>query len=145
MKIKFAETPEEWEKYHQLREKLLFLNYGRMNYDRKHPSLTDPNHYHFVMYDGRDIVTIGHIQFLTGEKAALRSLATDEQHQMRGLGAQALAYLENWVKEQGRKMIIMHAARPAVGFYRRMGYNNMDFSDDMAANPNHVDLGKVLS
>lgn len=144
MKIKFVETLLEWEIYHKLRETLLFQAYGRTEYDRNHPSLTAENHYHFVMYDGEKIVTIAMLQILDDGRAALRALATDPDFQMRGYGAKAMVYLENWAKEQGCTLMIMHAARPAVGFYRRVGYKDMNFSEDRSINVDIIDLGKEL-
>lgn len=137
-----AATPKEWQEYHRIRREQIFepLNIG---YDENHPSLTAPKHFHFVLYKGAEIVTVVHVEFLNDNEAAIRSLATDEPYKMQGHAKYMMQLLEKWIKQQGRHIIKLHANPDAIGFYRKLGYDNMEF-DDVSISKDTIDLGKVL-
>ena len=50
---------------------------------------------------------------------------------------------QKWVKSQGKSIIKLHAAPEAEQFYRRLGYDNMEFND-VSIGENNIDLGKLL-
>ncbi|MBS0185602.1 MAG: GNAT family N-acetyltransferase [Proteobacteria bacterium] len=141
-RLLLALTPQKWEAYHRIREKEIFEPIG-VSYDRNHPTLSQDNHFHFVLYKGIDIISDAHIEFLTPTEAALRSLATDELYKKKGYGTYLLTQLETWIKHQGRSLLKMHGRLSAEHFYRRLGYYNMPF-DDPAFQRECVNLGKTL-
>lgn len=97
-----------------------------------------------MLYQGTDIVSIAHIEFLDGTIAALRSLATDTPNKNKGHAAFFLAFLEKWLMQQGVTCLKMHARRTAEAFYKKYGYTNMVFEDTPSLNEDYVDLGKKL-
>lgn len=140
--VNFCAHFREWETYHRIREDQIFAPIG-IFYDRNHPTLTAAGHYHFVLYHSTTIVAVAHIELLTATDAVLRSLATDEIHKRQGHGSYLLQFIEKWVASQGRHVMKLHSNLRAEPFYRRRGYDNMPF-DDVALNPEVVDLGKKL-
>jgi ribosomal protein S18 acetylase RimI-like enzyme len=52
--------------------------------------------------------------------------------------------LENEACRLGCAVAVMHAALPALSFYRRLGYQEMDFYEEGIDYSLHVDVGKKL-
>jgi GNAT superfamily N-acetyltransferase len=133
---------EEWEAYHRIKEQQIFSPL-KIAYDRNHPSFTADNHFHFVLCDGVEIVSIAHIEVLNDSAIALRSLVTDTPYQRKGFGKEMMAWVEKWAQHQGVKKIKMHARLSAEAFYRKQGYTEILF-DDAYIQKDSIDLGKKL-
>ena len=54
----------EIDAYHRIKEEQIFRPIN-VDYDPNHLSLTLDNHFHFILYNGMQIVSIAHIEFLT--------------------------------------------------------------------------------
>lgn len=134
----------EWQEYHRITKQQIFDLLPHIKYDPNYPTLTDPNHYHFILMKGIKVVAVAEIQMFDEETAALRILATDPPHQGHGYRTYFLNLLERWVVQHGKTKILMHAARRAARFYRKQGYVEMEFNDQ-GISDDHVDLGKLLN
>lgn len=143
MIVNFATHDEEWKSYHRIKENEIFVRAEGITYDKNHPTLTDPNHFHFILYKGIEVVSIAHVEFLDQETAALRSLATDSAHKKKGYASHLLKTVEKWTHLQGRSTLKTHTHLSAEKFYRDHGYQDMEF-DDTPLTPEIVDLGKKL-
>lgn len=132
----------EWKAYHRIKEEQIFMPIP-LAYDQHHPSITDKNHHHFVLYHAQEIVAIAHVEFLNQDEAVLRALATDAIYHNKGYGRKMMTLLEQWIKEQKRKSIKMHAALRAELFYRKLGYSEVIFNDPCITS-DIIDLGKIL-
>lgn len=143
--IRFCTHHDEWEIYHRIRKEQLFDLAG-IQYDPKHPDITDPNHFHFVFYKGTKIIGAAHLEFLSLNEAALRSFAIDASCQNQGFGGEFLILIEKWLKSKGKIILRLHANKKALPFYKRLGYEEMIFHDlnrvSMAAMT--IDMGKRL-
>lgn len=51
--------------------------------------------------------------------------------------------VEKWIKSQGRDIIKIHANLNAEHFYRKLGYDNVEF-DDVSISKDTIDLGKKI-
>ena len=132
----------EWEEYHRIRDENLFAP-RQMVYDRNHPSLTSDTNFHFVLYQGTEIVCVAQIEFLNDTEAALRTIATDTPFRNQGYASHMVKLLEKWIKSKGRNILKTHAALDAEGFYRKMGFTEMTFNDP-SISKDIINLGKVL-
>lgn len=142
LNLNFCMHEGEWREYHRIRKEQIF-DPIEVEYDKKHPTVTAKNHFHFVLYKGTEIVSCGHIELLNEDEAALRTLSTDEKVKGKGYGGHLLDLLEKWVSHQRRKVIKLHANTPYVSFYQKRGYQEMSF-DDECIHDDYVDLGKDL-
>lgn len=141
--INFCTHYAEWEAYHRIREEQIFA--GRpITYDRNHPTLKDPNHFHFVMAWGTKVIAVAHVELLNYREAALRPFAVDGPYQRHGYGTQFLNFIEKWVKYQERTFLKLHAALEAEPFYRRQGYIEVIFEEPPLPGAKCIDLGKTL-
>ena len=132
----------EFQEYHRIRREQIFAPINVV-YDENHLSLTAENNYHFVLYKGTKIVCVAHIKFLNKTQAKIRTLATDEPYKRKGYGSYMMKLLEKWIKSKGRDIIKLHANPDAEGFYRKLGYDNMEF-DDISISKETIDLGKMI-
>lgn len=139
-----ALTPHEWQRYHAIRAKILFEPQGLI-YDKNHSTIDNPHHYHMVLRKGREIIGAVQIEFLPESKdvSLLRTFAIDQPAQGKGYGAYMLKFVEKWLKSLGVLRIKLHAKKSAEGFYRKHGYQAVDFSEENTGK-NVVDLGKLL-
>lgn len=132
----------EWDEYHRIRREELFIPIG-VEYNPNHPSILADNSHHFVLCKANEIVAVAMIEFLSAETAALRSLATDRNHQNKGYGTHLLQQIEKWIKARNFKTIKTHANLNAEKFYRKLNYHETEF-DDTSISSNTIKLGKNL-
>ena len=134
----------EWDRYHYIKEQQIF-NSTNVTYDRNHPSITAENNYHFILYQGVNIVAVAQVELLLNDPKviALRSLATDSPYKKQGFGSYIMKTIEKWGKYKGRKIIKMHARLGTEQFYRNLGYSDILF-DDPSIQKEYIDLGKEL-
>jgi len=135
-------TPREWQEYHRIRREQIFSPIGIV-YDENHPTITNDKHYHFVLYKRDKIVSVAAVEFLNESEVSIRSLATDEVDKNKGYARHIMQLLERWIKQQGKEVIKIHAADTAEIFYRKLGYNDMEFND-VSISKDIIDLGKIL-
>ena len=134
---------KEREEYHRIRKKEIFDPLPNIVYDPEHPTMTDPNHFHFILMLGIRTIGIAQVEMLDAKTSVLRMLAIDQPYQSQGYGDYLLKQMERWVASQGKMKILMHAATRAEKFYRNRGYSDMKFND-VGIHADHVDLGKNL-
>lgn len=140
----FCMHENEWEAYHNIRKKLIFdpLN---VEYDQHHPTLTDKNHSHIVLYKDCEIVGVAHVEILSESTCALRPFAIDTPHQGKGLGSFLLEFVEKWIKQKKIHKIHLHAREEKKNFYLKNGYKLMPFPDYKPGLPSiSVDMGKNI-
>jgi len=142
LRLMYCNHHHEWQQYHQIRKTELFDPYNIV-FNHNHYSMTDPNCYHFVFYKKVEIIGVAMIQFLADGTAVLRSLATVPSHRNKGYAKELMFLLEKWVKIRGGKVIKLHSALDAEHFYRKLGYEEVEFNDK-GVSDNVIDLGKVL-
>jgi GNAT superfamily N-acetyltransferase len=52
----------------------------------------------------------------------LRQMAVLNDLQGKGIGRALMSFAENIARDQGYKILAMHARKNAIGFYEKMGY-----------------------
>jgi N-acetylglutamate synthase-like GNAT family acetyltransferase len=55
----------------------------------------------------------------------LRQMAVQNNLQGKGIGATMVTYAENVARDLGYKKMIMHARKPVIGFYEKLGYKTI--------------------
>ena len=102
LNVNFCMHHREWEAYHRIRKEQIFA-LSDIQYNPYHPSITDPKHYHFVLYQGTAIIGVAHVEFLSDEDCALRPFAIDAPYQNQGLGSQFLSIIKNGLNLRGKR------------------------------------------
>ena len=120
LEIRQPETPAEWEKYYEIRWKIL-----REPWDQERGNEKDnleAKAYHLLAKEKKEILGVGRIHLNSTKEAQVRYMAVLPQAQGRGIGAKILKELEEFVKEINIEKIILNAREDAVPFYQRAGY-----------------------
>ena len=139
-------TPEEWQRYHEIRRRSLFERYvPAIVYDPDHPDERRPEtHPLALVVAGRVIGTI-RIDELDERRACFRLVAIDEPWRRRGLGAQLLRRAERYAADMlGRREIVLFAHRQAYGFYLKQGYRTIEPWGESPLDPSSTPVGKSL-
>lgn len=105
-----------------------------------------PDHVHFVLYLGADIIGYAHIQLWPENRAAIRIIVIDDTQRNHGFGGQFLNLIEKWLKSHDHKSIHTESSPKALHFYKNHGYIDMPFNDPNGyeSHPQDIPLGKLL-
>ena len=68
----------------------------------------------------------------------LRQMAVQNNLQGKGIGASMLNYAENIARDHGFKNMVMHARKPVIGFYEKLGYKVTSGEFEEITIPHHV-------
>jgi len=128
LRIVMTCTKNEWKSYHHIRKTEIFDKIG-VEYNPNHPSITDPDNYHFALYKGSHIIGTSQFEFLENNVAVLRTIAIHNQFQKLGYGQFFLSKLMQWLKQNGKDKILTHVNPEALSFYTKIGFNEMPFSE----------------
>jgi GNAT superfamily N-acetyltransferase len=143
MKIITPSTPDEYQRYFELRWKILRAPWNQppgSEQDELEASCS-----HFMAIDGRRIITgVGRLQFNTIREAQIRYMAVDIDRQRQGTGTLLLHAIEDRAVELGAARIVLDARELALGFYRKRGYE-LEGAGHMLFNAiAHVKMRKVF-
>jgi GNAT superfamily N-acetyltransferase len=113
--------PGDWEAWHEIRERVLWLARGDDSYDRNHSSLASQHHFPYLLVNDGDPVGAIAVE-MEGSVAWLRRVAIREDAQRRGHGGAMveLAIIEG--RRRGATVARSNVAVDAVGFYHRLGF-----------------------
>ena len=103
-----------------------------------------PNPKHCVFYKGVEIIGTVFTTRLDDNKVALRLLAIDSDLKIQGYSSILLKKFEAIIKNEEYKTILLHANRLAYSFYKRNGYNEMEFTEENIIDCSCIDMGKTL-
>jgi predicted GNAT family N-acyltransferase len=77
---------------------------------------------HFVIQVADKVVACASVVLLP-DAAKVRQVAVAPECAGQGLGRAIMAECEQWAKQRGRDLIVLHARRSAEPFYLRLGYS----------------------
>lgn len=88
-----------------------------------------PDHVHFVLYQGVDIIGYAHIQQWHDQRVAMRIIVVDTARRRKGHGRQFPRWVEQWLKQKGYITLHVESSPAAVPFYEAAGYKEMPFNN----------------
>lgn len=134
----------EWEASKTFRQKYFFDNVPIS--DPYTWTFNHPEHIHFVLYKGTEIIGYAHLQCWPDQRIAMRIIVIDEPLRGQKFGSQLLKLCERWLKTQNIKSIHVQASPKAYTFYCQHGYSEMPFNDPdfHESDPQDIDMGKIL-
>ena len=143
MIIKPPETPEEFERYRDLRWKILRAPYNQ-------PKITEQDDAGTVDYpimvckDDGFPIGVGRAHFISEEEAQIRSISVEPEWEGKGIGTIVLKELEKIVSSKGARRIIIHARNSAIEFYRKNGYKEVEPSYTLFNEIEHTLMDKKI-
>ncbi len=142
MKISEPKTKEDFDKYYDLRWRILRKPWNQPRGSEK-DELEDKS-IHIMVTEGSQILGIGRGHFNTIEEAQIRYMAVEDDQQGKGIGGKVLSELEHKLKSKGAKYIILNARESAVKFYEKHGYHVVEKSHTLFGTINHFKMRKSL-
>lgn len=137
-------TDFEWKAARLFRQKYFF---DRVPMDDPYMwTFNHPQHVHFVVYIGTNIIGYAHIQLWPDDRAALRIIVIDESYRNKGYGTKFLKFCEKWLSQQNIKKLLVQSRPEAYQFYYKNGYIEMPFNDPDGheTHPDDIEVGKDL-
>lgn len=137
--------PEEWEAARSFRQRNFFDKVPIS--DPYEWTFVHPDHVHFILYQGVEMIGYAHIQLWPESRAAMRIIVLKEAQRGQGFGGQFLQWIERWLRNSGYRSIHTESSPDAVPFYERLGYAVMPFDDPdgYESHPRDTAMGKSLN
>ena len=118
--IKQPESPEEFKHYYALRHRILRAPWGEP--EGSEVDNIEDQCFHVMVIDDEKVVGVGRLQYNTVEQAQIRYMAVDAAYEGHGIGRMIVNALEQEAANNNISMVVLDAREPAVGFYRKLGY-----------------------
>jgi GrpB-like predicted nucleotidyltransferase (UPF0157 family)/GNAT superfamily N-acetyltransferase len=133
---------EEWDAAKRMRQKYFF---DRIPIQDPYTwTFNHPDHAHFVLCLGVEVIGYAHIQLWPESRAALRMIVVEEDKRHRGFGRQFLEWIQTWASWQGIRSLHTEARPDAVAFYQYMGYVEAPFNDPEGQLTHPLDLPMAI-
>ena len=121
MKIIEPSTPDEYQRYYDLRWRILRAPWKQPRGSEQDELEQSSNH--FMVIDSHPaVVGVGRLHFNSIREAQIRYMAIGIKQQRKGIGTLLLQTLEDRAVELGAASIVLDAREHALGFYRKRGY-----------------------
>jgi GNAT superfamily N-acetyltransferase len=124
LELRLVSSPEDWEAYHAIRERVLWQARGRPGgYDRLHPDeRKEGNFPHLLLTEAGEPIGTVRIDVIP-PVAWLRRVAIREDRQRQGYGRKMLELAAEFARSCGCRQLRSNVADDAVGFYRKLGFD----------------------
>ena len=121
MKVIEPSTPQDYQRYYNLRWKILRSPWNQPRGSEKDEQELSSHHL-MIVADNQTVIAVGRLHFNNIREAQLRYMAVDTAQQRRGAGKLLLEALEYKATELGAKCIVVEARESALRFYHKQGY-----------------------
>ena len=118
-------SDDDWQAFHAIRERVLWLARGVEGYDRNHPDDRVPENHPFLLLIEEKPAGVIRVD-LAPPIAWLRRVAVAEALQRRGLGSRMIELAAEFARSSGCPVLRSTVDRDAVGFYRKLGFEVLE-------------------
>lgn len=141
--IKQPVTDDEFSAYFQLRWQLL-----RAPWNQPKGSEVDDIEeqcFHVMALDEKNnVFGVARLQFNSISEAQIRYMAVAKEHERKGIGRQLINAIEDHANISLCREIVLDARKPAVGFYKKLGYVEIEKSYLLFGEIQHFRMSKTL-
>ena len=82
----------------------------------------DKDSFHIIGLYNKVIVASGRVHFNNDDEAQIRYMAVDNAFRAQGIGKEVLKILEEYIKKNNAKKIILNARNDVIEFYKKSNY-----------------------
>ena len=143
MIIKSPETPEEFEKYCEVRWRILRAPWNRPKLNLE-DEINDPSIKLIACDENGKVIGTGRARFNSTTEAEIKSMAVEESYRGKGIGSLIISELEKRIKETEAAKIVINSRDNAVEFYEKHGYKVVSESHNLYREIPHYTLMKDL-
>ena len=140
--IRTPKTPVEWEKYYDLRYRILREPWQQPRGSERNEG--DATEMHFAYFENGKILGVGRLDSQSEKVAQIRFMAVETETQGKGIGKALMLEMEQVAKERGDKKIILHAREIALDFYQKLGYALIEKSHNLFGQIQHYLMEKEI-
>ncbi|MBS0286898.1 MAG: GrpB family protein [Proteobacteria bacterium] len=94
----------EWLAYHRIYEEQVHQK-NKALYSPEAELFSLPEHHHFVLRKGNEIIGILHLEFIRKKNATIHALALDKPHQSKENENYLFEFAKKWLRHQGKILI----------------------------------------
>jgi len=120
-KIIEPSTPDEYQRYYELRWKILRAPWKQPRGSEQDELERSSSHI-MVIDSNQAVIGVGRLHFNSIREAQIRYMAIEVKQQRKGIGTRLLQTLEDRAVEFGAACMVLGAREQALGFYRKQGY-----------------------
>ena len=91
-----------------------------------------------------EVAGVGRLQYNDGGEAQIRYMAVDKKYERNGIGRMIVNALEQEALNNNIHTVVLDAREPAVGFYRKLGYETEKKSYLLFNEIQHYRMSKTL-
>lgn len=142
MEIRTPQTAAEWDKYYDLRYRILREPLGKERGSERNDG--DEAGIHFAVFDGESILAIARLDRVDDTVCQVRFVAVETTIQGKGLGKKIMDAVEKRGTEKGYSKLILHARDYALPFYEKLGYTLLGPSYKLFDVLQHFEMEKQL-
>ena len=143
MIVRPPKTPEEFQRYRDLRWKILRAPHNQPWILEQDDAGTRDYPIMVCEVDGIPI-GVGRTHFISEDEAQIRSISVEPEWEGKGIGTIVLKELEKIVIARGARRIIIHARNSAVEFYKKYGYKSVEPSYTLFGEIEHTLIEKSI-
>ena len=111
---------KEFEEYDLFRWKVLRKPIGKTIETLK--DKFDKDSFHIIGLYNKVIIASGRAHFNNDDEAQIRYMAVDNAFRTKGIGKEVLKILEEYIKKNNAKKIILNARNDVIKFYKNSNY-----------------------
>jgi predicted GNAT family N-acyltransferase len=121
LQLRPPRSPEEWERYYDLRWRVLRQPWDQPRGSERDDRETDS--LHAALWDAKgEPVAVGRLHLNSPEEAQVRYMAVEPGQERQGLGGRILVELERQARQLGAASVVLNSREEAQPFYERHGY-----------------------
>jgi ribosomal protein S18 acetylase RimI-like enzyme len=143
MIVRPPKTPEEFQRYRDLRWKILRAPHNQPKITEEDDAENKDYPIMVCEIDGFPI-GVGRAHFITKVEAQIRSISVEPEWEGKGIGSIVLKGLEKIVIAKGARRIIIHARNSAIEFYKKNGYKIVEPSYTLFGEIEHTLMEKTI-
>jgi ribosomal protein S18 acetylase RimI-like enzyme len=143
MIVRPPKTPEEFQRYRDLRWKILRAPFNQPRITEQDDAGTKDYPIMVCEVDGFPI-GVGRAHFISEGEAQIRSISVEPEWEGKGIGTIVLKELEKIVVAKGARRIIIHARNSAIEFYKKFGYKSLEPSYRLFGEIEHTLMEKTI-
>jgi len=141
--VKSPETWEEFEKYCDLRWRILRAPWNRPKLNLE-DEISDESIKLIACDENGKIIGTGRARFNSSTEAEIKSMAVEESFRGKGIGSLIISKLERKIKESEARKIVINSRDKAVDFYEKHGYKVTGESYNLYGEISHYAMMKEL-
>jgi len=119
--IKQPESPEELERYYDLRWRMLRAPWGEPR--GSEIDEIEDRCFHIMVTNDETVLGVGRLQYNAADEAQIRYMAVEKGYEGNGIGRMIVNALEQEAINKNVSTVMLDAREPAVGFYQKLGYS----------------------